>query len=108
MKIYISGPISGTKDHTERFEKAERALTATGHTVINPERVNGQMPWGTTQEEYMRLSFELLSMCDTIFMLQGWQQSKGAKEELEYAVQNKHTIVFEGGRDVKAYKSATV
>lgn len=38
MKIYISGPITGTRYYMERFRKAEEKLTAAGHTVYNPAK----------------------------------------------------------------------
>ena len=38
--IYISGPITGTSDYMERFEKAEKELIENGYSVINPAEVN--------------------------------------------------------------------
>ncbi|MFW5632180.1 MAG: DUF4406 domain-containing protein [Acetivibrio ethanolgignens] len=98
MKIYISGPVSGTKDANIRFAAAEAALEAEGHEVINPVKVNGQLPEQTTYREYMNMSFMMLDMCDCIFMLKGWQESQGARMELGQALKSGHTIVFEGGR----------
>lgn len=98
MRIYISGPITGTKDYKERFARAEKALTEIGYVVINPARVNAQLPEGTTHEEYMRTSLLMLDMCDAVFMLDGWQDSKGCNIEFKYACEKKHAIFFEGGR----------
>lgn len=39
-KIYISGPITGTDNYMERFEKAENGLKALGVSVVNPAKVN--------------------------------------------------------------------
>ena len=44
MKIYISGAITGTDDYMERFEKAEKELTDKGYSVLNPAKVNAQLP----------------------------------------------------------------
>lgn len=87
MKIYISGPITGTDDYMERFQKAEDELTAKGHTVYNPAHANSFMPEGTTYEEYMKISFCLLDMADTIYMMDGWEKSKGANMELARAME---------------------
>lgn len=70
----------------ERFAKAEEKLTAAGHQVYNPAHANSYMPEGTTYEEYMKIAFTLLEMCDAIYMLDGWQQSKGANREYGYAL----------------------
>ncbi len=86
-KVYISGPITGTKDYLEKFEDIETALVLIhqGVEVINPAKVNANLPESTTWEEYMRMSLCMLSMCDGIYMMEGWQQSRGATLEYAYA-----------------------
>ena len=86
-KVYISGPITGTKDYLERFERIENELPLIhqGVEVINPAKVNANLPESTTWEEYMRMSLCMLSMCDGIYMMEGWQQSRGANLEYAYA-----------------------
>ena len=46
MKIYISGKITGTTDYIKRFERAEKAIS--NYIVINPAKVNAQLPIETT------------------------------------------------------------
>lgn len=86
-KVYISGPITGTKDYLERFERIEIALALVhqGVEIINPAKVNANLPKSTTWEEYMRMSLCMLGMCDGIYMMEGWQQSRGATLEYAYA-----------------------
>ena len=84
-KVYISGPITGTKDYLERFERIETSLSRQGMEVINPAKVNVNLPKSTTWEEYMRMSLCMLGMCDGIYMMEGWQQSRGASLEYAYA-----------------------
>lgn len=38
-----------------------------------------------THDEYMRVCLEMLKMCDAIYMIPGWETSKGATKEYEYA-----------------------
>lgn len=92
-KIYISGPISGTEDYKERFEKAEKELKALGYRVINPAKVNANLPEDTTWEEYMKISLCMLSMCDGIYMMEGWPLSRGARTEYHYALGAGKTLV---------------
>lgn len=95
MKIYISGPITGTDDYMERFAKAEKELTEQGYSVINPAKVNAQLPNDTSYEDYMRMSFCMLDMCEAIYMLNGWNKSCGANRELGFAMAKDKTIIFE-------------
>lgn len=95
MKIYISGAITGTDDYMERFAKAEKKLTEQGYSVINPAKVNSQLPKDTTHEEYMNMSKCMLGMCDVIYLLNGWEKSCGANEEFHWAIQSRKIIMFE-------------
>ena len=85
MRIYISGAITGTEDFRERFLKAEKELIAAGYDTVNPARLNDIMPKNATHGEYMRMSFELLDLCDAIYMLDGFPLfSKEISECIEY------------------------
>lgn len=95
MKIYISGAITGTTDYMERFAKAEKELTERGYSVVNPAKVNAQLPEDTTYEEYMKMRFCMLDMCEAIFMLKGWSKSCGSNREYWYAMGNCKTIICE-------------
>lgn len=97
MKVYISGPVTGTEDYMERFRAAEEKLKAAGHMVYNPAAVNSRMPEGTAYGEYMRVSFLLLGMAEAVYMLEGWQQSGGAKMEYAVAEGMGYKLMFEEG-----------
>lgn len=99
-RIYISGGITGIPDYMERFAKAQEKLEKQGYSVINPALVNSNLPEDTTYEEYMKVSFCLLNMCDSIYMMNGWDNSCGASREYGYACAGGMTIIFES-RDKK-------
>lgn len=95
MKIYISGAITGTDDYMERFAMAEKELAEQGWSVVNPAKVNAQLPEDTSYEEYMEMCFCMLDMCDAIYMLQEWKKSCGANRELGYAMAKDMVIMHE-------------
>ena len=95
MKIYISGAISNTNDFMERFANAEKELAENGYSAINPAKVNAQLPEDTTYEEYMKMCFCMLDICEAIFMIQGWSKSCGANRELDYAMEKDMIIMYE-------------
>ncbi len=78
MKIYISGKITGTTDFAERFAKAEEHLRKQGFDVINPVKECADIPEDASWEIYMRRCVKLLADCKYIYLLKGWDNSKGA------------------------------
>ena len=95
MRVYISGQITGTDDYIYRFAKSEEKLKKDGYSVINPAKVNAQLPEDTSYEEYMKMCFCMLDMCEAIFMLKGWSKSCGANREYGYAMAKDMIIMYE-------------
>lgn len=106
MKIYISGAISNNPNFKEDFEGAEDYLNKEfpNAEIINPALVNSRLPKSTTHEEYMRMSFCMLDMCDSIFMIDGWQKSCGASQEYGYALAKDKIILFERSWDGRKHQ----
>lgn len=50
-------------------------------------------------EDYMKVDMFLLDMCNTIYMLKGWEKSCGANREYGYALAKGMVIVFEEASD---------
>ncbi|MBE5922068.1 MAG: DUF4406 domain-containing protein [Lachnospiraceae bacterium] len=92
-RIYISGPITGNEDYQTRFAQVEAKLKVEGHEVINPAALDTCLPF-LGYEEFMRLDFCLLDMCNVIYMLKGWKKSPGANREYGYAL-GKGYIIWE-------------
>lgn len=85
MTIYISGPMTGMPElNHPAFNAAATALRAQGFDVVNPaELCTHDMPW----TDCMRRDIVALMDCDSIAMLPGWMDSRGARLERYIAVQ---------------------
>ena len=98
-RVYISGGITGIPDYWKRFFMAEYVLMQMGFhksEMINPARICSLLPKDYTHEEYMTIDLALLKTCDTIFMLKGWENSKGANMEHDFAKEAGYNILYEG------------
>ena len=97
MKIYISGSITNNPNYKEDFERAEDYLQREypSADIINPALVNSFLPKSTTYEERMKMCFCMLDMCDSIYMLKGWEKSCGANREYGYALAKDMVIMYE-------------
>ena len=98
MKIYISGAVTGTTNHIERFGKAEQELTAEGYSVVNPVKVNAQLPDDTSYDEYMKMSFCMLDMCDGVYFINGWKDSNGCLMEYGFSIKKGIGILYENNK----------
>ena len=93
-RIYISGGITGVDNYEELFKQKQIEIEKQGYEVINPALLGGIMPKSATWKEYMNICIPLLKMCDSIHMLENWEKSKGATEELRFATDNGIKQVF--------------
>ena len=85
-KIYISGAIEhyDLAERQKAFKNAEDYIRKEiGAEPVNP--FNNGLPADAHWREHMRADIRLLMDCDWIFMLPGWQLSKGAKLEFDVA-----------------------
>lgn len=98
MKIYISGGITGLPRpfYHHKFSTAEDRLKARGHKVINPVRQNEPInTQGFSYEDNMHLCYAYIDICDAVYMLEGWEESKGARAEHEYAINSAKEVIYE-------------
>lgn len=83
-KVYISGPITGIAfGNRFAFMCARCGLELCGYEVVDPSDV--KLDDDATWADYMRADLKLLLDCDYIYMLEGWEDSKGARLERELA-----------------------
>jgi hypothetical protein len=93
--VYLSGKMTDPDPKMQAvhvlWAKAMAAvLWNMGFTVIcphanGPTEVNGCF---CSYEDYLEGDLVILSRCDCIFMMRGWEESGGAKIECEFAFKN--------------------
>ena len=86
MRIYIAGPMTGHPDlNFPAFHGKAAELRAMGHEAVNPAEINSdpQAEWATC----MRSDIRELVTCEAIYLLPGWEKSRGATLEWTIATE---------------------
>lgn len=83
MRIYLSGPVTGILDRNRpAFERAADQLADAGFDVIVPHHL---IPVQTSWGDAMRIALRAVLRADALATLDGWQQSRGARLEVQVA-----------------------
>jgi len=81
-KVYISGPMTGINNcNHHAFMSASYYWQDAGFIVLNP----ATLPEGLEQSEYMDICMAMVRAADAIYLLEGYENSKGALAEIAYA-----------------------
>ena len=105
--VYLSGKMTGLaeSEYKENFKRGERFYKSCGYNVINPcdlsEFVLERNP-NATYEDFMKEDLKAISRCTHIALLEGWENSPGAKREKAEAKRLGLALMFyriPGGKD---------
>lgn len=111
MKTYIAGPISGRTqpEYQEHFARAAEHLLSLGLIPVSPLSVPavehpGDCPPGYAAGEgsghssacHMRADLRELMSCEAIYLLGGWEESRGANVEKAVAEACGMDVIYEG------------
>ena len=124
MRIYISGKMRNVPLYNfPAFDAAAEVIRRDGNKAINPADLDREMgfhpeelpddwdwssfPPGTDVSEFVDRDLDALATCDAIYMLPGWEQSKGATAEHAVAQWRGLTIFYPETKDKVAERKAT-
>jgi nucleoside 2-deoxyribosyltransferase len=102
MTIYIAGPMKGYPDNNyPAFDRARDWLIENGHVVVSPADVTRQLRETLGEEptisQIAKADIFALLQCDTLFMLNGWEHSLGARTEHAIANWMRLAIYYQRG-----------
>lgn len=100
-QVYSSGQITGKKNYKDLFLFAEELVRLGGATeVFNPVV---QIPENYSHKEAIKCCMSVITEFDTIIMLPGWDESKGATTEHNVALACGMNVVHLASYDVINY-----
>ncbi len=89
MKVYICGD----RRKISEFDKAEKLLRQEGHAPVNPLKIINALPEEITNSDFTVLAFEIIRICDAIYLLNGWEKDLFARMEKSQAERTDKTIL---------------
>jgi hypothetical protein len=113
MRVYLAGPMRGIKHFNfPAFDAARDRLKQQGHEVISPADLDREIgfdetafpddyDWidlkkiGFSLEDAIWRDVEAIMECDAIYMLRGWEESKGATAEHALAKWMGNEVIYE-------------
>lgn len=118
MIVYIAGPMRGRQYFNfPAFDAVKAELSAKGFTVVSPadmdrkigfdpELLGSDYDWTDLNQCHFSLmdaidrDVDALKKCEAIYMLNGWEQSKGAKAEKALAEWIGLKVMYQSAPDV--------
>jgi hypothetical protein len=98
IKIYIAGAITDNdlQERKETFMRWQNYFEDKGYEVVNPMELphNHNKTW----ESYMKECIIALVDCTTIYLMNGWELSEGAKLEYYIACKLQLKVIIEGDK----------
>lgn len=92
-KCYLSGPITGTTDYHDRFISAFQNVFEMGMVPINP--VTLKHDHDKKYESYLKESLKAMLDCQCIYLMTGYEKSKGATIERFIAQRLNYEIFYQ-------------
>jgi hypothetical protein len=97
--IFICGPYRaenevGIIENIKRAEKWSAQFWADGLAVICPHKNSALMGGAIPEKLFLDGYLEILSRCDILFVMPGWEKSEGARAEIKEARRLRLDIIY--------------
>lgn len=88
--VYVAGPFTAesrwkTEENIRSAERAGLRLLELGYVPIIPHSMYGTMDGEFDYNFWLDTTMELLRLCGSIYMCDGWEESRGSVAELQEA-----------------------
>lgn len=105
--VYLSGPMSGIENlNFEAFAAGRQRLRSLGFAVMCPAECSA-LTMEHPREFHMRRDLQMVMTADYIFVLPGWEDSKGACCEVVVGLEIGLSIIdYETGEDLTEFLRA--
>lgn len=96
MRAYVAGPMRGIKDwNYPLFDRVAKRLRTDGWQVVTPAEIDRafgldehkypELPHWWSMSATLAIDFIVISTCESIVLLNRWEQSEGVAAELQQA-----------------------
>lgn len=98
--VYIAGPYRSPTEHgvyqnVQRARNLSLEVWAFGYVALCPHQNTAFFGGACPDETWLNGALEMLSRCDAVCLVPGWQGSSGTLAEIEFA-KSKGIPVFDG------------
>lgn len=92
--VYVAGPYRAAdnwliEQNIRRSEEMALEIWRLGHVGISPHKLTQHYQYHLPDDVWLKGDLEILSRCDAVILLQGWENSSGTKAEIEFALRER-------------------
>ena len=105
----MSGPYRATSEwqlerHIQAARDAALRLWVDGWAVITPHMNTAHLGGACPDDVWLSGYLEIMRRCDAVYMLENWQQSRGARAELDEATRLDMPVLYQKCSEIKPLK----
>ena len=93
-KVYIAGAITTDPNYLLKFERCQKMIECFGVDVVNPCKLNHRKD--ATFQEHLRVDIAAMLLCDSVYFMKDWRQSRGATMEMKMCLEFNINYLIEG------------